>query len=171
MAITMYQIAVPSFKQRLSCLCSILDKAISHCAEQNFDPIALATGRLAPDMFNLTQQVQRASIHASGAVARLANIEVPTFADNETTLFDLQCRLVNTIKFIDTVSPEMMKGCETLTITVEVRIGTLNFTGQDYLIQFALPQVYFHITTAYDILRHAGVEIGKRDFLGQPSKN
>ncbi|MFC1664379.1 DUF1993 family protein [Pseudomonadota bacterium] len=171
MGLTMYEIAVPSFKQRLSSLSSVLDKAIIHCEERKIDPTELAESRLAPDMFNLSQQVQRASVHAGGAVARLADIEVPKFTDDETNLVDLKHRLADTLKFIESVSPEMLDGSESRTITVEVRIGTLTFSGQDYLIHFALPQVYFHVTTAYDILRHKGLEIGKRDYLGKATTN
>jgi hypothetical protein len=119
-------------------------------------------------MFPLSRQVQIASDHAKGATARLAGMDMPSWADDETTFEQLQARIARTLAFIAEFKPAQIDGSEARPITLAMRSGSLNFTGQDYLLGFVLPNLYFHCTTAYAILRHNGVEVGKRDFLGQP---
>ncbi len=166
MPLSLHQVSVSVFDQLLESLSSILDKAEAHCTATGTTPGELLELRLAPDMFTLTQQVQRACIHASGAAARLADIDVPEQAEDETTFDDLRARIAQTRAFLDGLTPAQMEGRETATIEQPTRVGTLTFNGSDFLLHFALPQFTFHVTTAYDIIRHAGVEIGKVDFMG-----
>ena len=166
MPLSMYQVSVPVFHQLLESLSAVLDKAEAHCRASGSEPADLLALRLAPDMFTLTQQVQRACIHASGAAARLAGVDLPEEGDDEASFDDLRARIARTRTFIDTLDPEQINASETRTIEQPTRVRTLTFTGSDLLLHFALPQFMFHVTTAYDIIRHAGVEIGKVDFMG-----
>lgn len=166
MSISMYQASVPVLVHQMKALSAILAKAASWAEGRKIDPLVLTSARLAPDMFPLTRQIQIASDNAKGAGARLANIEIPSYEDKETTFPELQERLSKTIAFLETLTPTQIDGSEDREITVKMRSGDLNFKGQDYLLGFALPNFYFHVTTAYAILRHNGVEIGKKDFLG-----
>ncbi len=166
MPLSMYQVSVPVFHQLLESLTAVLDKAEAHCDASGTDAAELLALRLAPDMFTLTQQVQRACIHASGAAARLAGVDVPEEADNEESFDDLRARITRTRGFLDGITAEQLDAGETKTIEQPTRIGSLTFSGPDFLLHFALPQFMFHVTTAYDIIRHAGVEIGKVDFMG-----
>jgi hypothetical protein len=166
MALSMYQASVPVFVKMLGNLSAILGKAAAHADAKKFDPAVLVQARLAPDMLPLARQIQIASDSAKGAAARLAGLEIPAFADTETTLADLQERIAKTIAFLETVKPEQIDGSEEKAIVVKMRTGELNFTGQPYLLHFAMANFYFHITAAYAILRHNGVEIGKMDYLG-----
>ncbi len=166
MPLSMYQVSVPVFHQLLESLSAVLDKAEAHCRASGSEPADMLALRLAPDMYTLTEQVQRACIHASGAAARLAGIDVPEEADDEASFDDLRARIAQTRAFLDGVTAEQMEASETRTIEQPTRIGTLTFPGPDFLLHFALPQFMFHVTTAYDIVRHAGVEIGKIDFMG-----
>lgn len=166
MPLSMYQASVPAFQQTLTALSAILDKAAAHAAAAGTDPAELVSARLAPDMFPLSRQVQIATDHAKGAAARLAGREAPKYEDNETTLEELKARIAKTLDFISSVEVPEIDGSEEKEITLALRDRTLNFTGQRYLVHFALPNFYFHATTAYDILRHKGVPIGKRDFMG-----
>ena len=166
MTITMYQASVPVFQRTLKALDAILDKAAAYAAERKIDPTVLLTARLYPDMFALTRQVQIATDHAKGASARLAGVAVPSFSDTEATFPDLKARIAKTLEFIATVKPAQIDGSEGRDISLKAGPRELNFKGQDYLLFFALPNFYFHVTTAFAILRHNGVEIGKRDFLG-----
>ena len=166
MAISMYQTSVPAFLQMLSSLSAILDKAEAYAAERKIDPAVLLGWRLAPDMFALARQVQIATDHAKGCCARLAGVEVPKYADEETTFADLRARIARTIDFVESFEPSDIDGSEDRGITITAGGRELRFKGQQYLVTFVLPNFYFHVTTAYNILRHCGVPIGKRDFMG-----
>lgn len=166
MPLSMHQASVPVFTQLLTALSGVIDIAAAHCAEKGVDPSRFLEMRLAPDMFTFTQQVQRATYHASNTVAQLAQLETPEFDDDQTSFDDLKARIAWTLADIASVDPELLDGSEERQIENQVRIGVLVLPGLDFLLQFSLPQVLFHTTTAYDILRHAGVDIGKKDYLG-----
>jgi len=166
MTISMYQVAVPSLVRSLNNLVAILEKGAVHAEAKTIDPSVLIASRLYPDMLPLSRQVHIASDIARRGIARLAGVEAPTLEDNETTFVELCDRLRNVVAFIETFTPEQIDGSEEKVITLPVGKETMTFAGQDYLLFFILPNVYFHVTTAYNILRHCGVEIGKRDFLG-----
>ena len=166
MPISMYQASVPAFLQMLNSLSAILDKAETFAAERKIDPAVLLGWRLAPDMFALTRQVQIAADQAKGCCARLAGVEIPKYADDETTFADLRARIARTIAFVEGFGPGDIDGTEERAITLTAGSRELRFTGQQYLVSFVLPNFYFHVTTAHAILRHCGVAIGKRDFLG-----
>ena len=167
MTISMYSASVPVFKQILTGLSNVLTIAENHATEKKIDANALLQARLFPDMFALTRQVQIAADFAKSVTSRLAGIEVPAYEDNEQTFAELQARIAKTIAFIDGLNAEQIDGSDTLEVVL--RPGTpkeKKLTGQAYLLQYGLPQFFFHVTTSYDILRHNGVEIGKRDFMG-----
>ncbi len=166
MPLSMHRVLVPVFDQLLESLAAVLDKAEAHCTSSGTNPSDMLALRLAPDMFTLTQQVQRACVHASGAAARLADIELLEEADDEGSFDDLRARIARTRAFIDEITPAQIDAGESRTIEQPTRIGTLTFPGPDFLLHFALPQFLFHVTTAYDIIRHAGAEVGKVDFMG-----
>jgi hypothetical protein len=166
MSISMYSASVPLFKTLLGALSAVLDKGAAFAAAKQFDPAVLVNARLAPDMFPLSRQVQIATGMATGGAARLAGVDVPSFEDTEKTFDELKARIANAIAFIDSVKPEQIDGSEERAVVLKMRAGDLNFTGQSYLIGFVIPNFVFHCATAYDILRHNGVDIGKRDFLG-----
>jgi uncharacterized protein len=165
--ISMYQASVPVFIRMLGNLRAILAKGAAHAEARKFDPAVLINGRLAPDMFALARQVQIAADMAKGAAARLAGVEPPKYEDNETTFPELHARIDKTIAFLETLKPAQIDGSEARSITLTMRSGTRSFVGLPYLVDFVLPNLYFHATTAYNILRHNGVELGKGDFLGQ----
>jgi hypothetical protein len=165
MVVSMYQASVPAFVQMLSSLAAILDKAEAYAAERKIDPAVLLGWRLAPDMFALARQVQIATDHAKGCCARLAGVEVPKYADEETTFADLRARIARTIDFVRSFEPSDIDGSEDRGITITAGGRELRFKGQQYLVNFVLPNFYFHVTTAYNILRHCGLPIGKRDFM------
>jgi hypothetical protein len=160
-ALSMYQASVPVFLQMLKALSAILDKAGAAA-----DPQELVGARLAPDMFPLARQVQIATDHAKGAAARLAGREVPKFDDDETSFEALKARIAKTIDFVRSVPPAEIEGSEERDVSLTIGGQPMTFTGQRYLLHFALPNFFFHVTTAYDILRHKGLPIGKRDFMG-----
>jgi uncharacterized protein len=164
--ISMSQASAPRFAHMLRSLAALLDKAQAHCEAKKIDPLALTQFRLYPDMFPLARQVQIACDTAKGAVARLAGLEVPKHEDTEQTFAELKSRIAKTVDFIESVSAAKLDGTEAKEIVLKMRAGDLKFTGLQYLLGFAYPNFYFHVTTAYNILRHNGVEIGKRDFLG-----
>lgn len=167
MTISMYSASIPVFKQLLSALSAILGKTQAHIVNHDIAPEILLQASLFPDMFNLTRQVQIATDFAKGVCARLAQIEVPVYEDNEVSLQALQERISKTLLFITSIKPAAIDGSETCEIIT--RPGTpkeKKFTGQDYLLHYGLPQFFFHVTTAYDILRNQGVDIGKRDYMG-----
>lgn len=166
MHMTMYQASIPIFAQRLEALSRILDLGAAYAAEQGLDPAELVSARLAPDMLPLKSQICIATDHAKGCAARLGGIEIPVFEDNESTLDELKARIAKTLAFLQTVKHTQIDGSEERSITLPTRRGELHFNGLGYLQQFALPNFFFHVVTAYDILRNQGVPLGKRDFLG-----
>lgn len=167
MALAMYDFSVPVLKQALGSLAAILRKAADHAESRKIDPAVFVGARLFPDMFALAKQIQIATDQAKGCAARLAGVEIPSFADTETTFGELLARIEKTIAFLDGFKAQQIDGSETRRIVLQLHDGrSLEFTGQDYLLKWVMPNFYFHVTTAYNILRHNGVEIGKRDFLG-----
>jgi hypothetical protein len=168
MTISMYQVAVPSLMRSLNNLIAILEKGAAHAEAKKIDPSVLIASRLYPDMLPLSRQVHIASDIARRGVARLAGAEAPALEDKETTFAELCDRLRNVLAFIESFTPEQIDGSEEKVISLPIGKETMTFAGQAYLLFFILPNVYFHVATAYDILRHCGVELGKRDFLGAP---
>ncbi|SFB09595.1 hypothetical protein SAMN04515620_11757 [Collimonas sp. OK607] len=167
MTISMHSASIPVFKQMLTALNDVLAKAEAHATEKKIDPNAFLQARLFPDMFPLIRQVQIAADFAKSVPARLAGAEVPAYEDNEQTFADLQARIKKTLAFIDGLSAAQIDGSETLEIVLRPDTPKeKKLSGQTYLLGYGLPQFFFHVTTAYDILRHNGVEIGKRDFMG-----
>jgi hypothetical protein len=162
----MYAASIPVFKQILGSLSAILDKAAAHATERKIDPAALLQYRLFPDMFPFTRQVLIACDFAKGAAARLAGEPVPSYEDNEQSFEELKARIAKTLAFIDTMPQAQIDGSEERAITTGSGDKARHFTGQTYLLHYALPHFYFHATTAYNILRHNGVDIGKKDFIG-----
>lgn len=168
MTISMYQASVPRFVNSLGNLSNILDKAQAYVDAKKFDPTALTTFRLFPDMLPMTKQVQLACDTAKGVVARLAGVEIPVHEDNEKTLAELKARIAKTAAFIQTMKPAQIDGTEDNEIVIKRGDKETHYKGMQFLLGHALPNFYFHVTTAYNILRHNGVEIGKRDYLGNP---
>ncbi|MGJ0516130.1 MAG: DUF1993 domain-containing protein [Methylomicrobium sp.] len=166
MSLSIYQASVPVFVRMLDNLSKILDLAVQYAEEKKIDPSVLINARLAPDMYPLSRQVQIATDMAKGCAARLAGMEVPVYEDNETTFPELQERIAKTLAFIQSVSADQIDGSEERHITLKLRSREVSFTGQPYLLHFVLPNFYFHVTTAYAILRHNGLAIGKMDFIG-----
>jgi uncharacterized protein len=166
MSFGMYQASVPVFLQMLNNLTAILDKAEAYAAERKIEPEVLLNWRLAPNMFALTRQIQIAADFAKGTTARLAGREVPKYADEEKSFAELKARIARTVKFVEGFAAKDIDGSEGRDITLTVGGQDMHFKGEPYLVHFALPNFYFHATTAYAILRSSGVEIGKRDFLG-----
>ncbi|MET0334689.1 MAG: DUF1993 domain-containing protein [Rhizobacter sp.] len=165
MSITMYSASVPVFVRLLGNLSKWIDKAEAHAQAKKFDPSVYLSSRLAPDMLHFTRQVQIACDGPKFCMARLAGIEAPKHEDNEASLADLKGRIAKTIAFIQSVSEAQIVGSEARDINVPRRDGVLVMKGEDYLKHYAMPNFYFHVTTAYALLRHNGVELGKADFL------
>ena len=166
MAISMYQASVPVFQKMLQNLDGILGKAAAHAEARKIDPQVLLTARLYPDMYPFTRQVQIATDHAKGGPARLAGVEPPKLEDNEASFADLRARVAKVQTFLATLQPAQIDGSEERKIVLKFGPREFEFVGLPYLTHFVLPNFYFHYTTAYGILRHNGVEIGKRDFVG-----
>lgn len=167
MSLSMYSASVPVFARMFGNTQNWLAKAEEHAAARKFDPVNYLGLRLAPDMLPFSRQIQIASDGAKGCIARLAGLEVPKWEDNEATMNDLRARLQRTIDFARSVPAEKFAGSESREIVLPMRQGDpLRFDGESYLKHFVLPNLYFHLTTTYALLRHAGVELGKRDFLG-----
>lgn len=164
--LSMYQASVPVFVRALGILSRLLYKAASHVEQQQLNPQELLSARLFEDMYPLTAQIQRASDAAKFGAARLAAIAPPSFADEETTFYELQERIGNTIRFLEELTPEQFDASAERDIVMKLRERETHFSGQTYLLTFALPNFLFHVTTAYDILRHKGVPVGKMDYLG-----
>jgi hypothetical protein len=162
---SLYHATIPVFRQMLGALAGIMDKAAAHAEAKKIDSSVFTNGRLSPDMFPFTRQVFIATDFAKGASARLCGIEVPKYDDTETTFAELKARIQKTVDFIAGLEPEQFNGAETRDVTIQLRGEPTTFKGRAYLFHFALPNFYFHTTTAYDILRHMGVEIGKPDFI------
>lgn len=167
MSLSMYQASIPVFVRMFGNLAAILDKAAAYAEAKKIDPAVLLNARLAPDMHPLTRQVQIASDAAKGCAARLAGVETPSFADTESSFAELQARIQKTLDFLQGFSPAQIDGSEGRKVVIKFPGAELKFSGQDYLLHFVLPNFYFHLTTAYAILRHNGLEIGKMDFLGR----
>lgn len=161
-----YSMSVPVFAKTLGNLSAILDKAAAHAEAKKIDPAVLLAARLYPDMFPLTKQVQVACDFAKGTVARLAGEEPPKYDDNETTIEALKARIARTVDYVQGFQAARFAGAEERDVQMKIRDQTLSFKGLPYLAHMALPNFFFHATTAYDILRHNGVELGKRDFIG-----
>jgi hypothetical protein len=168
MNISMYQASAPRFVNILKNLSAILDKAQAYVDAKKIDPTVLTSYRLYPDMLTMVHQVQIACDTAKGAVARIAGVDIPKYEDTERTLAELKARIAKTIEFIGTIKPAQIDGTEDKEIVLKIRGQDVKYTGMQYLLGFAHPNFYFHVTTAYDILRHNGVEIGKRDYIGNP---
>jgi hypothetical protein len=166
MSVSMYDVSIPVFSRMLGNLAAILARATEQAEARKIEPAVLINARLAPDMFPLSRQVQIATDTANGAAARLAGIEIPGYEDTETTFAELQARIAKTVAFVESVAPAQLEGSESKTIVLKIGGQEMTFTGLPYLTGFVLPNLYFHITTAYAILRHNGIEIGKKDFLG-----
>lgn len=164
--LSMYDATIPPLKRALGNLAALLEKGQEYADAKKVEHHVLLNSRLFVDMYPLTRQVQIATDMSKGAGARLAAIEIPKYEDNETSFAELQVRIAKTIAFLDAIQPEQLQGAETRDITITVRKADLKFKGQDYLLKWVLPNVYFHITTAYNILRLNGAELGKQDFLG-----
>ena len=167
MPVSMYEAAVPTMIRGLENLAAILEKAAAHAEAKKIAPEVLVNARLFPDMFPLAKQVQIASDSAKGGCARLAQAEIPSYEDNETTFPQLAERARKTVAFLKTLKPQQFEGAEARTVTWKVRAGERSMQGQPYLFTHVLPNFFFHCVTTYDILRHNGVDIGKGDFLGK----
>jgi hypothetical protein len=165
MSISMFDASSPVFLQGLKGLKGVLAKAAAHAEARKIDPSALLQARLFPDMLSLTRQVQLASDFAKGAAGRLAGADLPVYADDEASFADLDARIAKTMAFIEGLDPAAIAGSENREISLVRRGETVTFSGKVYLFEQALPNFWFHVTTAYAILRHNGVEVGKRDFL------
>lgn len=171
MTISMYQVSIPRFVHMLGNLASILDKAQAYAEAKKIDPATLPASRLFPDMLPLTSQVRIACDTAKRAAAMLADVENPAYEDNETTIPQLRSRIERTIAFLETIEPSRIDGTEGKEIVVKVGGKDTPYKGMQFLLARAIPNFYFHVTTAYDILRHNGVEIGKKDYLGNTTAN
>ena len=164
----MYQASTPRFANMLRNLSALIDKAEAHCAAKKIEPTVLTSYRLVPDMFPLTRQVQIACDTANGAVARLAGVDIPKHEDTEQTFGELKARIAKTLDFVESVSAAKIDGTEDKDIVTKRGDKETHYKGMQFLLGHAMPNVYFHVTTAFAILRHNGIEIGKRDFLGNP---
>jgi hypothetical protein len=167
MTISMYQAGVPTVIRALNNLAAVLEKAQQHAEAKKIAPEALIQSRLFPDMFPLAKQVQIASDSAKGGLSRLAQVDPPSYEDNETTFPQLIERARKTVAYLETLKPQQIDGSEDRTVTWQTRTATKSMQGMPYLLNHVLPNVFFHVTTTYDILRHNGVELGKMDFLGK----
>jgi hypothetical protein len=167
MSISMYKASAPIFLRMLGNLDTLLEKAEANARERGFDPNLLVTSRLAPDMLPLSAQIQFASDSSKGAMARLSGGTAPSMADTEATIADLRTRIAKTVDYIKSVPASAVDGSEERDVVLKTPNGDLPFKGLQYLTAFALPNFRFHVTTAYAILRHNGVPLGKLDFLGR----
>lgn len=168
MSLSMYSASIPVLARMLGNLQAILRKAEVYAGERKIEPGVLLNARLAPDMLPLVSQVQIATDNAKGCAARLAGLEVPSYADTESSFAELQARIDKTLAFMSGIEAAQVDGSEGRPITLKFPNMELHFNGQDYLLGFVLPNFFFHVTTAYAILRHNGLDIGKMDYLGQP---
>lgn len=166
MPLSMYQASVPLFTQTLSGMSNVLDKGAAHYADKEWDIAGLVSMRLAPDMMTLAEQVQMACHHSVVAVSRFADIDQPDLGATDSDISSMKARIAASLAFMAGVKPEQMEGSETRRAEIQIRVGPVAFAGQDLLLHFAIPQVLFHATTAYDIVRHAGAGLAKIDFLG-----
>ena len=167
MSVSVHQVAVPTFARNLKSLRAILQKGLAHAESKEVDPSVLINSRLALDMLPLVRQIQIAADTAKTAVSQLAGMDAPVYEDNETTFADLFARIDKTIDYLGTFKAEQFDGAENKKVTLKAGDTSIEFEGLAYLMNFAMPNFYFHVTTAYNILRYNGVDIGKRDFLGR----
>ena len=165
---SIYDATIPVFEQLLSSLSAIIDKAKDHAEGRKIDPAALTSARLRPDMFPLIKQVQVACDWAKNASSRLVGVEPPRFEDNETTFDELKARIAKTLDYLHSLKRQDVEASADRMVIFPMRNDKMKMKGSDYAFHLALPNFYFHVTTAYGILRHSGVEIGKRDFVGIP---
>ncbi|MGD9968285.1 MAG: DUF1993 family protein [Hyphomonadaceae bacterium] len=163
--LSMHAVSAPVFARMLNNLSSILAKAEQQAKAKGYDPAILLNSRLAPDMFALTKQVQIATDHAKGCVARLAGHQPEAIEDTEATFADLQARIKKVLAIVESYRPEQLDGSETREISIKIPNQELKFSGLDYVNHWAMPNFYFHVTAAYAILRYNGIELGKKDFL------
>ena len=168
MTISMYQASAPRFVNILNNLSALLDKAQAHCEAKKIDPLVLTASRLFPDMLPFTRQITIACDTAKAAVARLAGVDIPKHEDVEKTLEELKGRIAKTVAFVGTFKPAQLDGSEDKQIVLKLTGREVSFKGMQYLLGYAHPNFYFHVVTAYNILRHNGVELGKRDYIGTP---
>ena len=169
MTLSMYQASVPIFVQFLTSLSAVLEKAAAFAEAKKVEPAVLLNTRLAPDMFPLVRQVRAATDHAVNACGRLAGVELPSFSNSESTIPELKERIAKVIEFLKGIKPAAMEGSEEKEIKITLPSGAVReFVGQSLLLNNSLPNFYFHCTTAYNILRQCGIELGKRDFMGTP---
>ena len=166
MTISMYQASVPRFVNILSNLSNILDKAQAHLDAKKLDDAVLTSFRLYPDMLPMGRQVQIACDTAKGLVSRLAGMEIPAYEDNEKTLAELKARIAKTIAYVQSFTPAQIDGTEDKDIVVKRGEKETHYKGMQFLLGHAIPNIYFHVTTAYAILRHNGVDVGKKDYIG-----
>jgi hypothetical protein len=167
MKTSMYTTSVPRFVRALTNLAAILEKGAAHAEAHQIDPAVLLNSRLYPDMFPLTKQVHVATDVVNSGTARLAGLEIPVYENNETSIAELTARIRKTIAWLETLRPEQIDGTEDKTVSWQSRSSTKTMQGMPYLQDHLLPNLYFHVTTAYNILRHNGVELGKMDYLGR----
>ena len=167
MALSLYDLSVPVFSRGLGQLTHVLEKSLAHAKANDIDPATLVDARLAPDMITLAGQIQRASDASKLGVARISGVTAPSFPDEEKTYDELLARIAKTQAFLATVDRTLIDGQEERPVSIKAREGEAHFTAQRYLLQFALPNFFFHVTTAYDVLRHKGMPIGKMDYLGK----
>jgi uncharacterized protein len=165
LSLSFYDVSIPVYLNTLNNLAAILAKAEAHAAAEGADLASYTEARLHPEMLPLTRQIQMLSDSAKGGAARLAGVEPPSMADTETTFAELKERVARTIAFVETIKPEQLEGRETATIELKLPNRTMTFTGRDFLFNFSLPNFYFHVVTAYGLLRKEGVPLGKMDFL------
>lgn len=167
MSIPVYDASVPVFAQVIEALIGLVDKAEAHAQAKKIEPSVLLGARLFPDMFPLVRQLQLSTDFAKGACARLAGVEVPSYQDTEASFADIRQRLKRTLEFMHALPKDKFAGAESRDVTVRVAGNQVTFKGQPYLLHFAMPNFFFHATTAYAIMRHCGIELGKRDFIGK----
>ena len=166
MQISMYRASVPVFTRALRNLAAILRKGEANAIERKIDPAVLLNYRLAPDMFALTRQVQIATDMAKGCASRLAGVEIPAYEDKEATFGELIARVEKCIAYLESFTPAQIDGTEEKTIVLKRPTGDVSYPGLQYLLEYVTPNVYFHCTATYSILRHCGVDVGKKDFIG-----
>jgi hypothetical protein len=167
MTLSIYDITVPAFLRGFDVLDYYMDRAAEAAEAGGYDPAVLVHARLYPDMIGLAGQIQRASDTAKASIGRLTGLDVPSFADTESSLAELKGRIARTADFIRSVPKEAFAASEERTIEIKFRAGTVTYTGLSYALEFMLPNFYFHVTTAHDILRHNGIAIGKKHYLGR----
>ncbi|MRG55427.1 hypothetical protein SAMN05428967_1372 [Phyllobacterium sp. YR620] len=166
MALNMYTISVPAYLRGFAVLASLIEKAEAYAEEKKINPTVLVNARLAPDMLSLAGQIQRASDTAKATIGRLTTLEIPKFADEEASLADLRERIAKTVAFLESVDAGALDGAETKDVVLSAGQLKVTLSGEEYVQKFALPNFYFHVTTAYDILRHNGLQVGKLNYIG-----